>query len=84
MFHAVSLMNEHQALGLAYRYSRIEAGMQREELRPSLTAVVDREIAMLDDKMQFSVNQMKEGSVAVRPVGDMVKIAGEVRWDLGA
>ena len=56
MFHAVSLhpikpkpglmgapavaVNVDQALALAYRYSRVEAGMRQEQLQASLTAVV--------------------------------------------
>ena len=34
MFHAVSVAaNVDQALALAYRYSRVEAGMRQEQLR---------------------------------------------------
>ncbi len=70
MFHAVSLhpikpkpglmgapvvaANVDQALALAYRYSRVEAGMRQEQLQASLTAVVDQETALLDERTRFA------------------------------
>jgi chorismate mutase len=85
MFHAVSIAaNVDQALALAYRYSRVEAGMRGEELRPSLTAVVDREVALQDEKTRFAIAELGQSSVRVRAVGDMAEIAGEVRRELRA
>ena len=60
---------------LAYRYSRIEAGMRREHLQASLTAVVDREMALQEEKTRFAIGMLKQGSVRVKKVGEMADIA---------
>src|SRR5208283_2468552 len=100
MFHAVSLhpikpkaglmgapavaANVDQALALAYRYSRVEVGMRQEQLQASLTAVVDQEMALQDEKTRFALGILEQNSVRVRAVGEMVEIAGEVRRELRA
>jgi Protein of unknown function (DUF3037) len=85
MFQAVSLTaNVDQALALAYRYSRVEAGMRQEQVQASLTAVVDQGIALLDEKTRFAVEMLGENSVRVRTVGEMAEIVGEVRRELRA
>ena len=85
MFQAVSVVaNVDQALALAYRYSRVEAGMRREELRPSLTAVVDRGLALEGERTRFAIGMLEQNSVRVRAVGEMAGIAGEVRRELRA
>ncbi len=83
MFHAVSVAaSVDQALALAYRYSRVDAGMRREELQASLTAVVDQEMALQDEKTRFAIGMLEQNSVRVRAVGEMTEIAGEVRREL--
>jgi len=83
MFHAVSIVaNVDQALALAYRYSRVEAGMRQEQLQASLTAVVDRPVKMRDERTQFAIGMLEQNSVRVRAVGEMAEIAGEVRREL--
>jgi len=83
MFHAVSVAaNMDQALALAYRYSRVEAGMRREQLQASLTAVVDQGMALLEEKTRFAIGMLEQNSVRVRTVGEMAEIAGEVRREL--
>src|SRR5208282_5355976 len=97
MFHAVSLhpikprpgsigapvaANVDQALALAYRYSRVDAGMRQEQLQASLTAVVDQEMALLDEKTRFAVGMLEQNLVRVRTVGEMAEIAGEARREL--
>ncbi len=85
MFQAVSVAaNVDQALALAYRYSRVEAGMRREQLQASLTAVVDQERALQDEKTRFAIGMLEQNSVRVRAVGEMAEIAGEVRRELRA
>jgi hypothetical protein len=90
MFHAVSIAaSVDQALALAYRYSRVEAGMRRDQLQASLTAVVDigmvdQEIALQEEKTRFAIGVLRENSVRVRAVGEMAEIAGEVRRELRA
>lgn len=85
MFHAVSLaVNVDQALALAYRYSRIEAGMRQEQLQASLTAVVDQEPALKEEKNEFAIGMLEQNSVRVRAVGEMGAMAEEVRRELRA
>lgn len=83
MFHAVSVAaNVDQALALAYRYSRVEAGMRQERLDASLTAVVDQGMALQEERTRFAVGMLEQNSVRVRAVGEMAEIAGEVRREL--
>jgi hypothetical protein len=88
MFHGISVAaNVDQALALSYRYSRVEAGMQREHLQASLTAVVDlagldEEMARLDEKTRFALAMLEQNSVRVKSVGQMVEVADEVRREL--
>jgi chorismate mutase len=85
MFHAVSVAaNVDQALALAYRYSRVEAGMRQEQLQASLTAVVDEGMALQEEKTRFAIGMLEQTSVRVRTVGEMAEIAGEVRRELRA
>jgi hypothetical protein len=85
MFHAVSLaVNVDQALALAYRYSRIEAGMRQEQLQASLTAVVDQGLALPEEKNGFAIGMLEQNSVRVRAVGEMAALAEEVRRELRA
>jgi hypothetical protein len=83
MFHAVSLAaNVDQALALGYRYSRVEAGMRLESLQASLTAVVDRQIEILDERAEFAVGMLKSNSVGIHTVSEMAEIADGVRREL--
>jgi chorismate mutase len=83
MLHAISLRaNADQAQLFAYRYSRIDEGMRREQLQPSLTAVVDRTIEMRDERARIAIGMMEQNSVRVRVVGEIGEIADEVRREL--
>ena len=85
MFQAVSMAaNVDQALALAYRYSRIDAGMRQEQLQVSLTAVVDQGMALQDERARFAIGMLEQNSVRVRWVGEMAEVAGEVRRELRA
>jgi chorismate mutase len=85
MFHAVSVAAKvDRALALAYRYSRVEAGMRQEQLQASLTAVVDQAIALRDERTRFAIGILEENSVRVRTVEEMAEIAGDVRRELRA
>jgi hypothetical protein len=82
MFHAVSVAsNVDQALALLYRYSRVATGMRQEQLEASLTAVVDAESALEEEKTQFAIGMLKQNSVRVRPLEEIAEIVGEVRRD---
>ena len=83
MFHAVSVAaNVDQALALAYRFSRVEAGMRQEQLQASLTAVLDRGMAMQQERTRFAIGMLEQSSVRVRTVEEMTEIAGEARREL--
>jgi len=85
MFQAVSVAaNVDQALALAYRYSRVQAGMRRDQLEASLTAVVDRDMAEQDERRRFAIGMLEENAVRVRPVTATAVIADEVRRELKA
>jgi hypothetical protein len=85
MFHAVSVAaNVDQGLALAYRYSRIEVGMRSERLQASLTAVLDREIVMQEERAQFAIGMLEQNAVRVRALSEMAEIADEVRRELRA
>ncbi|HYU46358.1 MAG TPA: DUF3037 domain-containing protein [Terriglobales bacterium] len=85
MFHAVSLaVNVDQALALAYRYWRMEAGMRQEQVQASLTAVVDQGLALREEKIGFAIGMMEQNAVRVRAVGEMTAVAEEVRRELRA
>jgi hypothetical protein len=85
MFQAVSVVtNVDQALALGYRFSQIDAGMRREQLQASLTAVVEHEMAARDERTRFAIAMLEQNSVRVRTVGDMAAIASEVRRELRA
>jgi Protein of unknown function (DUF3037) len=82
MFQALSVASVDQAVALAHRYSRIETGMQREQMHASMTAVVDQGMGTLDEKTQFAIGLLAETSVRVRTVSEMPEIADEVRREL--
>lgn len=83
MFHAVSLaVNADQALALAFRYSRLDHGMRREQLHASLTAVVEEETALQDDRTRFAIGMLEQNSVLVRTIREIAEIAADVRRDL--
>ena len=63
--------NVDQALALAYRYSRVEAGMRQEQLQASLTAVVDQGMALQEAKTRFAIGMLEQNSVRVRTVGEI-------------
>jgi len=83
MFHAVSIAaSADQALALAFRYSRVDDGMRREQLQASLTAVIDQGTALPEERTRFAIGMLEQNSVRVRTVGEMAAIANEVRLEL--
>ncbi|HSZ61031.1 MAG TPA: DUF3037 domain-containing protein [Terriglobales bacterium] len=83
MFHAVSMATSAEpALALAFRYSRVDEGMRREQLHASLTVVVDEEAVLQEDRARFAVGMLEQNSVRVKTIGEMAEIAAEVRRDL--
>jgi hypothetical protein len=85
MFQAVSVAtNVDQTLALGYRFSRIDAGMRREQLEASLTAVVEQELGARDERTRFAIAMLEQNSVRVRTVNEMAAIASEVRGELRA
>jgi len=85
MFHAVSLaVNVDQALALAYRYSRLEEGMRKEQLQASLTAVVEQGLNLQEERTNFAIGMLEQSRVRVRTAEEMAAIAEEVRRELRA
>jgi hypothetical protein len=83
MFQAVSLaVNADQALALALRYAKLDEGMRREDLHASLTAVVDQETVLKEDRARFAIGMLEQNEVRVRTISEMDEIAAEVRRDL--
>jgi hypothetical protein len=83
MFHAVSVTaNVEKALALAYRYSRLDEGMRKEELFPSLTVVLDQVVALRNERASFAVGMLEESSVVVKAVDEMPEVAADVRREL--
>jgi hypothetical protein len=82
LFHAVSVAsNVDQALALLYRYSRVTIGMRQAQLEASLTAVVDEESALEEEKTRFAIGMLQQHSVRVKPIEKIAEIAGEVLRD---
>jgi hypothetical protein len=82
MFHAFSLTsNVEKALALAYRYSRLDEGMRKEKLRPSLTVILDQPSAPRE-RTNFGVGMLAANSIVVKAVDEMAEVAAEVRREL--
>jgi hypothetical protein len=83
MFHAVSMATGVEpALALAFRFSRVDEGMRREQLHASLTAVVDKETTLQEDRARFAIGMLEQNSVRVKTIREMAEIAAEVQRDL--
>ncbi len=83
MFHAVSVAaSVDQALALAYRYARVKAGMQREQVQSSLTAIIDQGMTVGEEKTRFAIDALQQSAVRVRLVEEMEDIASEVRLEM--
>jgi hypothetical protein len=82
MFHAFSVTpNVEKALALAYRYSRVDEGMRKEKLRPSLTVILDHPAASRE-RANSGVGMLAANSIVVKAVNEMAEIAAEVRREL--
>jgi len=85
MFHAVSVMEGvDEALALIYRYSLVATGLRKKQLKASLTAVVDEESALREERQRFAIGMLQQHSVRVASVELIAVIAGEVRRELRA
>jgi hypothetical protein len=58
--------------------------MRSERLQASLTAVLDREIVMQEERAQFAIGMLEQNAVRVRALSEMAEIADEVRRELRA
>jgi Protein of unknown function (DUF3037) len=84
--HAVSLRaGVEQAVVLAARFPDVAAGLQsKRDARAMLTAVVDDGFDGSRDEVGFALAMMHEKGVVVAEVGEMARIAEEVRVELRA
>ena len=83
-FHAVSLKrNVDQAVNLAYRYPKIEAGVLRmKNAHSSFTAVIDDGLDRQSDQVQFAISMMEEAKVGVAVAAEMPRLAEVARREL--
>ena len=84
LFHAVSLKRGmDQAVNLAYRYPKIEAGMPMlNKASPLLTAVVDDGLDRTDQQIGFALEMMEEALIRTAPAAEMPGIADLARKEL--
>jgi chorismate mutase len=85
MFHGLALnLSREPAVTLAYRYSRIRAGMRERGEEALMTAVISAEARQSKGEVAWGIALLKGNEVAVRSVGEMAEIAEEVRREIGA
>jgi len=78
MFHALALQQSREpAVTLAYRYSRIQAGIRGRGEETRMTAVVKEEVRVRDE-VASGVAMLRANEIAVRRVAEMGEIAEEV------
>ena len=84
LFHAVSLKTSvDQAINLAYRYPKMEAGMPTlNNASPLLTAVVDEGLNLTDQQIGFAMGMMEEARIKTAPLAEMPAIAELARQEL--
>jgi hypothetical protein len=82
MFHALSLTsNLEPALALLSRYQIVAKGMRQEGLQVSLTAIVDQESALKEEKARFAMDLLIRNAIRVEPLEHASALAEEVRRD---
>lgn len=83
--HAVSLRaGVDQAVILASRFPEIAAGiLEKQKGRATLTAVVDDDLDRANREVGFALAMMREKGLRVRQVGEMARLAEEIRVELG-
>ncbi len=85
MFHALALnLSREPAVTLAYRYARIQEGMQKRNQEALLTAIVSEDAARRREEVVSGIGMLKANEIRVRDVGEMTEIADEVRRELRA
>lgn len=85
LFHALALnLSRDPAVMLAYRYSRIHAGLGARGEEALMTAIVSDDALRAEGDVASGIAMLKTNEIAVRGVGEMTEIAGEVRRELRA
>ena len=85
MFQALSLnLNREPAVTLAYRYARIQDGMQKKNQSALLTAIVSEDSARRREEIVSGVGMLRASGIVVRAVSEIAVIADEVREELMA
>lgn len=83
LFYALALnLSREPAVTLAYRYARVQAGMQHREERALMTAVINEDAMRLRGEIASGVAMLKANEIEVRNVGEMAQIADEVKREL--
>ena len=85
MFHGLALnVSRDPAVTLAYRYSKIQAGMRARGEEALMTAIVSEEAARGRGEVASGLAMLRAQEIAVRDVGELGEIAEEVRRELRA
>jgi chorismate mutase len=85
MFHGLALnLSRDPAVMLAYRHSRIQAGMRGRGEEALMTAVISAEAMQSKGEVASGIAMLKANEIAVRGLGEMAEIAEEVRRELRA
>lgn len=85
MFHALALsLSRDPAVTLAYRYLKIRDGMRTRGEEALLTAIIHEDAIRARGEVASGIAMLKANEIAVRSLGEMEKIAEEVRRELGA
>jgi hypothetical protein len=83
LFHAVSLKkNVESAERLTYRFPKIVKGMEQDNLVPTMAAVIDKDVDLARNDVQFAVGDMERNSIHVVAVTRMPEIAENAKREL--
>lgn len=83
MFHALALnLSREPAVTLAYRYTRIRAGMRERGDNALLTAVISEEALRASGDVASGIEMLRASDVSVRGIEEMTEIAEGVRREL--
>jgi hypothetical protein len=80
MFYGLALnLSRDPAVTLAYRYTKIQAGMRARDEEALMTAIVSEEAARAKGEVASGLAMLRASEIEVRSVGEMGEIAERVR-----
>jgi chorismate mutase len=85
MFQGLALnLSRDPAVTLAYRYSRIQAGMRGRGEEALMTAVISADAMKARGEVASGIAMLKANEIGVRSLGEMGEIAAEVKKEIRA